>query len=59
MENAIPQVQIMAEILGFCKHPQTKAQMMHNVDFSLDMLKKYLHFLGTQELLEIHYSREE
>jgi len=49
-------VQIMVEILNFCKQPQTKTQVIHSADLSWEMLSKYLSFLGSQSLLKIQLS---
>jgi predicted transcriptional regulator len=49
-------LEITAEILSFCKQPQTKTRVMYNTNLSWQMLQKYLSQLQSRGLLEIHHS---
>jgi len=49
-------LEITAEILSFCKQPQTKTHVMYNTNLSWQMLQKYLSQLQSLGLLEVHHS---
>jgi len=49
-------LQIMAEILSLCEHPQTKTRVMYRTNLSWRMLQKYLYQLQSRGLLEVHHS---
>ena len=49
-------LEITAEILNFCKKPQTKTHVMYNTNLSWQMTQKYLSQLQSRGLLEIHHS---
>ncbi len=49
-------LEITAEILSFCKQPQTKTRVMYNTNLSWQMLQKYLYQLQSRGFLEIHHS---
>jgi predicted transcriptional regulator len=49
-------LEITAEILNFCKQPQTKTHVMYNTNLSWQMTQKYLSQLQSLGLLEIHRS---
>jgi len=46
----------MAEILGFCRKPQTKTRVMYVANLSYKSLERYLSLLKTLHFLEIHHS---
>jgi predicted transcriptional regulator len=47
---------IIAEILGFCKKPQSKTRIMHKINMSWNTLEKYLMELQQAGLVEVHRS---
>jgi len=49
-------LEITAEILNFCKQPQTKTHVMYSTNLSWQMLQKYLSQLQSLGLLEVHHS---
>ncbi|NIO36343.1 hypothetical protein GTO27_01425, partial [Candidatus Bathyarchaeota archaeon] len=49
-------LQIMAEILSFCRQPQAKTRVMYRTNLSWKAAQKYLSQLQSQELLEIRNS---
>jgi len=50
-------LEITAEILSFCKEPQTKTHVMYNTNLSWQMTQKYLSQLQSRELLQVHHSQ--
>ena len=48
--------QIIGEILGLCRQPKTKTQIMYRTNLSWAMSNRYLSFLQSRRLLEIHHS---
>ena len=48
-----PKVQIMAEMLGLCREPQSKTHVMYETNLSWEMLQKYLSHLESLGFLEI------
>jgi len=49
-------LEIMAEILRFCREPQNKTRVMLKANLSWKMLQNYLVLLQSQGLLEVHHS---
>jgi len=49
-------LEIVAEILSLCKHPQTKTKVMYGTNLSYKMLQRYLSELQSLGLLEVHHS---
>lgn len=52
-----PNLQIMAEILDHCRQPRTKTQVMYRANLSWQLNTRYLSFLTSCRLLEVHHSR--
>ena len=55
MEQSIrrPKVQIIAEILDFCKKPRYKTNVMEEINLSWGLLQKYLSYLESLGFLKI------
>ena len=47
---------IMAEILSFCREPQTKTRVMYHSNLSWKALQKHLCILESEGLLQVHHS---
>ena len=50
-------IEIMVEILTFCKFPQAKTRIMYSTNLSWEMLQRYLSQLQSRGLLEVHHSQ--
>jgi predicted transcriptional regulator len=47
---------IMAEMLSFCREPQTKTRVMYHSNLSWKALQKHLSILESEGLLRVHHS---
>jgi predicted transcriptional regulator len=49
-------LEIVAQMLIFCKEPQIKTRVMYGLNLSWGMVEKYLSLLQSSALLEVHHS---
>lgn len=49
-------LEIIAEILSLCRHPQSKTRLLYKGNLTWHVLNRYLGQMQSNGLLEIHYS---
>ncbi len=50
------ELQIMVDMLNFCKQPKSKTNVMYHSNLSWKQSKKYLSELTAKKLLQVHHS---
>jgi predicted transcriptional regulator len=50
-------LEIMAEIIEFCRQPRSKTRIMYAMNLSFTAMRNYISALETMAFIEVHHSR--